>query len=245
MSLVTPVPPGSPDWAPPTQQPGVRIISEAASGYSGGNGVVGFCGAAKSIFLASVFSGASTYFSLQVMWSLTNIAGTPLIQGDTYFFNPSVGCTVVDCLPVLAPYVYMKYTTLDAATVTVSTTVTTALQTMRGTPFVPNAGVCFDVSQIVAGGSNLQKFGAYCTPGLYSYRISGSGTAWSGTIQIGGWQNGANPSAFTAETINLAASGVATGNIVVGTRQPMVQAANTAGTSNTLIAALVGPQVTS
>lgn len=244
MTYTTPTPPGVPDFATAQLQPGQQVLTETYVNPNG-HGVSGYCGNVPSVFLMGTFSGSSTGFTLQVMWSLVSTPGTPIIQGDTYIFNPSAGVTISDCLPVLAPYVYFVYTRTAGSAPTNSTvTVTTALQSQRSAPLLENSGTCIYGANIVPRGTTNTQYGTYISPGLYTWSLFNvtAVTSTQGTLFLPNATFGQN--GVIAQITNPASNAFQTGTVVIGTAQPVWQLVNTNATTTwNVTVSLIGPQV--
>jgi hypothetical protein len=244
MTYTTPNPPGTPDFTPAQLQPGQQIINETFSGSINGPGAVGYCGNVNAIFLQSVWSGANTHETMTVSWSLTNVAGSPVIAQDVYRFNPNAGVTIVDCLPVLAPWVYIQYTNVAGLNATCTTTITAALQSDRGTPVIPNGGVCISSIASLAHNTSQNAYGLYVAPGLYSYTIAAQNTVTSTTVTFQAYNPSISNWDILIQVSNPVLTTILSGQIVIGTAQTQLLLSNGNATTTWLVNCyLTGPQV--
>jgi hypothetical protein len=226
-------------------QPGIQLINETFTAVSvNGNGAIAYCGNVNAIYLQSVWSGANTHETMTVSWSLTNTAGTPVIAQDVYRFNPNAGVTIVDCLPVLAPWVYINYGNVAGLTATCTTIISSALQTLRGTPVIPSGGVCISTIASLAHNTVQNAYGLYVAPGLYSYTIAAQNTVASTTVTLQAYNPSISSWDILVQAFNPTSTAVIQGQVVIGTAQPYFNLNNGNATTTWLVNAyLTGPQV--
>lgn len=240
----TPSPPGSPDFTTPTLRAGQQLSN--ASGSTSSTVTLGpfYCGNVSAISLYAGFSASALRgFTLTVGWYADSGAVHQLWQLDDYQGLCQATCAVVDCLPVLGPYVVITITATGGS-ISYITSIVTALATQHRVLSLPNYGLPMGINATVAHSAAANYYPSFITPGLYAYSMAVNATVTSVQISLNLYNAASAQQAIVAYVNNPVAGTLYQGLIVLGSFMPSYLVTNAnATTSVQVFLSLTGPQM--